>query len=350
MHTHESPPVRRPPHRSRRFPMSMALLTALLGTLLGARASATAGDCSTCPRPSILDLFAAGVSLQVRQGDFVGDAERDYVELDAGECTSAMVGNPVIVRDGSYLVLRGQGEVWDCPHSKSVDTVTITTSETDSSSWTISAKVGAKLKVLAAEVSAEISAGRTRGESITEVTSVSKQIIPGPLHRIQWMGYFEVSEYRATAEFAFTQRWAWWTKNRWTGATVHQKGDLYMHCGTSTVELTRKAPIAGYFELTQRGCGAGCAPIPTVHLGFFPELPPRLRPDDAGGEVEPGEDAPPVPDVEPETPPAPQPQPDDDDGEGDGAPPTSGDLPNPPGMEDAGPAGSPLPPLPGAGQ
>jgi hypothetical protein len=256
-----------------------ALLAAL--ALVGAP-PAHAGGCDACPTPTLQELAAAGMVLQTRPDPlFAGVRYRDQVYTDAGECTAHLTAPPDVRYDSSYLVVRGEGEVWNCPHSKSTDTITVEASETDSSGWTLTASTSVKLKGLAGEVSAEISAGHSTGTAITEKTSISKTIDPAWCHRVQWTAKFEVATYVATADFAFTQRWAWWTKNVATGDKALQKGDVVVSCGTATVEISRKAPIAGFFLLSQSGCGGeACSGVPTCSLGYFPELPPRLRPKD----------------------------------------------------------------------
>ena len=52
-----------------------------------------------------------------------------------------------------------------------------------------------------------------------------------------------------------------------------------MNCGSTTITLTRKAPISGYFRLSQKGCvDKRCYYVVEKHLGFYPALPPYLLP------------------------------------------------------------------------
>jgi hypothetical protein len=280
----------------------------LAGALpLVAAAALHASNCTGCPPPSMATLQAQpGFTLAVRTSPSDPDeVATDQVHLDAGECVTELAGPPNVVRIASWLALRGEGEVWHCPHSRSQDTITVQAAASDSTSWELSGSIGFKLGDVAEAITAELSRGNTTGTTITEVTSVSKTIVPGYCHRIRWAGYFEVATFKATAEVKFSQRWAWWTKNATTGSTVHAKGDVWVSCGTGTVELGRMAPIAGYFSLSQRGCTDGaCIGVVPKHLGFFPELPPHLggssadepEPPTTGTASDPATEGPDVPD------------------------------------------------------
>ena len=271
------------PARQRRghpFPLLRALAPLLmLALLITSAPPAFADGCGGCKGPTLTDLQGeSDFQIRVRFG-WLGLMYPDYYKTDRGECVSKAAGKPVITRLRTWLVLRGQGEVWDCPHSKSADTITITTSEADSTSWTLKAMVGVELSGVGSKVKAQVEKGQTTGVTIVEVTSVSKTITPGWCHRVAWAGYFEVAEFQATAAFTHRQRWAWWTKNTTTGATVHASGDIWMNCGSTTVTLTREAPISGYFDLSQKGCAdARCYYVVEKHLGLYPELPPYLLP------------------------------------------------------------------------
>jgi len=271
-------PFFKPPARRAGGHLLVPLLT-LLGGLLwfGAQAPVARADgCEDCAAPTVADVQAqTGVKLKTRPGIF-GPA-RDTMEMDAGDCSAQMVAPPEITRLRSWLVLRAMGEVFNCPSVKSSAAVVAETRQSDSSSWSLAVKGSFKLKGLVAEVSAEISTGQTTGVTITEVTRVTQTLQAGSCRRIPWRAYFEVGEFRATAEFAYTQTWAWWTKNATTGASVHAKGTIQVDCGSAEVTLQRKAPVAGYFELSQGACGdPECGPRADQYLGFFPRLPPYL--------------------------------------------------------------------------
>jgi hypothetical protein len=298
---------------------------------------ARADGCEGCSGPTVAHLQqTAGLKLE-RRGDRLIGYARDYLLTDAGECTATLTAPPTVTRECAWLVERGRGEVWHCPHSKSKDTITIEASRTDSTRWTLKVTSAVKLKAVVAQAMLEVENGRSEGVAIREVTRVSKTITPGYCRRIRWLGYFEVGKFTAEATFKFTQRWAWWTKNRKTGAKVHQSGDVHMDCGTGAVELGRQAPIAGYFDLTQGACEASkCGSVVAKHLGFFPPLPPYL-PD-------PHADDPPAPKVvedddEPEVPHEPMDPPPSSDELGD-PPAASDDLGDPP----TGPLPDPLAP------
>ena len=273
------PFLRAKPRRGGGSPV-LRLLLLLLATLLLAAAPtpAHAGACSNCPSPTLANLrLEAGFTLGSHP-TASGLLRQDYYELDRGECVTASSGVPVITRANSFLVLRGTGEVWHCPHSKAVDAITVESSSTDSTAWSFSVKIGAEFKALAAKIKAEVEAGITTGVTITEVTSIKKTITPAWCHRITWAGWFEVGNFEAKASIHVKQRWAWWTKNRETGDKVHAKGDIWIDCGAQPIILTRAAPIAGYFALRQKGCAdPACAKVYLLELGFFPLLPTHLK-------------------------------------------------------------------------
>jgi hypothetical protein len=341
--------------RARRRGARLLLLLAALPALLAGTPPAHAGGCDGCPGPTIRDLRSNPDFRLPQRSDVFGNTYRDYYETDRGECFATASGTPEVKRLRSWLVLRGSGEIWNCPHSVSEDTITITTQQTDSTEWNWRMKVGAELGVPAAKMKVEVEQGLARGTAITEVTKVTKTMRPGYCRRIPWEGYFEVGEFEATGDFIFQQRWAWWTKNETTGPAVHAKGDVWVNCGTATLILDRKAPISGYFHLSQRGCDdPACVSIVERKLGWFPPLPPHLpdpklpdpqSPEEENPEPEPEpEPAPPVsplPDTNPE--PEDLPQPDADSPQGDGG--TSTPLPDDqPSSSDLGePPTGPLP-------
>ncbi len=248
---------------------------------------ARAGGCEGCPAPSLEQLQAQpGFKIEFRP---VGSKEGfpDFVYTDAGACNASMVGTPDVQIDDGWLVLRGQGEVWHCPHSKSIDTITIETRASDRTEWSFSTKLSTELGVVGASMKAEVQAGRTTGRAVTEVTTVSKTIAPSYCHRILWRGLFEVVRLKATAEYRFTRTWAWWTKNVTTGAKVHASGKMQVACGSGRLEMERTAPISGHFELVQRGCDdEGCGHVVQKQLGLFPPWTPPHKPKGSGDEPE----------------------------------------------------------------
>ncbi len=271
----------------------LRLLTPLLlaCTWLAAPPAALADGCAGCPSPSLSDLQGApGFGLASRK-DFLGRSKQDYYILDKGECEAHIQGIPVITIEDTWLALRASGEVWNCPHSKSSDTITVEAASSDSTEWSFTVTLGSELGPVGATLKREIQMGRTTGSTVTEVTRVSKTITPTFCHRIQWDAYFVVAKVKAVGHYAFKQRWAWWTKNTVTGSTqVHASGDVYMDCGSGSLVLTRKAPLAGHFELTRRGCdGPECVHITPKRLGMFP---PWVPPGGALPDAEPADDAP----------------------------------------------------------
>lgn len=178
------------------------------------------------------------------------------------------------------------GRSLELPHSKSVDTITVESAASDSTEWSFSVTLSSELGPVGASFKREVEMGNTTGTTVTEVTRISKSITPTPCHRITWKAYFQVAKVKATGDFQFKQRWAWWTKNTTTdSSTVHASGDIWMDCGSGTLELQRKAPISGHFDLSQRACDdPECAHVVAKHVGMFPPWPPLLGPEEEDDE------------------------------------------------------------------
>jgi len=289
-------PFSRPKPRPGRASPVLRLLFLLLATLLLAAAPtpAHADGCTNCPRPTLADLQAQpGFVLEDRPGS-PGHVRPDTYYVDRGQCVTTSTGTPVVTRGYTWLVLRGSGEVWHCPHSKSVDAITVESSVSDSSEWSFTVKIAAEFRAFAAKIKAEVEAGRTTGVTITEVTSITKTITPAWCHRITWEGWFEVGTFKAETKITTQQRFAWWTKNLTTGDKVHAKGSIWKLCGSQDVVLSRRAPIAGYFALRQRGCAdPECYHVCLKYLGYFPLLPAYLAEPAHSWKVEAGDTTPP---------------------------------------------------------
>lgn len=266
------------------------LLVPLL-LLMPVRLAAATDACEGCPPPTDKQLRdAVGTALETRNG------REDTIYKDKGDCIASMQGAPEIKPIKFWLRRRASGEVWNCPHSKSSDTITVEAHHADKTEWTLQTTVGMKFKSLVAEVQASLTQGQTTGTTIVEVTRVSKTITPNWCRRIEWVGYFLAGEFKATSRFSLKQKWVWWTKNATTGYKVHAKGTVTVSCGSTEIEFRRKAPLAGYFDLTERTCeDSTCGDGIPRRLGFFPQLPPEIEPPPPvtpGSEPEPGGDEP----------------------------------------------------------
>ncbi len=248
-------------------------------------APAHAGGCDDCGEPSLTDLEAQdGFELHQRPTGWVPPLPMvltDYVEVDAGECFSTQLNEPVVYKLNAYLALRGTGEVWDCPNSMSNDKIIAETRVEDSTGWELSGTVEVKLKSPAAEFKASITSSVSGSASIAEVTRVEKQINAGWCRRAPWKAYFEVATFEVKGDFSFKQRFAWWTKNTSTGDKVHAKGHVYKECGSATFVLQRRAPISSYIHLSYNRCqSAECDAVAVGDPTFHPPLPPYLKEPD----------------------------------------------------------------------
>ena len=313
--------------RAMRWGVTPLVMAAIL---LTGGANARSDVCADCGPPTTEDLQQdPGFKVEKR-----GWGVPDEVHLHAGECHIQFEGAPRIEKQLGYLVLRGSGAVWTCPSSTASDTMTATVTETDSKDWGFSASSSVGASVLGVGLSAEVVATVREASSVQAVTSISKEMKAGYCYVIAWEGYFEVAEYTADVTFTVERRFGWWTKNILTGDTVHRSGEVWISCGTHEATLEMRAPIKGYFKLSQSPCpDPQCKAVPVEELGWFPPLPPGLvppvTPGDGPGEGEappPDEEAPDevVPDEvvpddgdddEPEPEPVPVPDPEADDDE-----------------------------------
>lgn len=278
-----------PRRRNGRLTLLLSVAALLLLSAGARRASADA--CSDCKEPTLRDLMGVpGFTLHSLPPGWFSSPSTDYVETDAGECTYTPKGDPSTTIVSSKLVLRGHGEVWNCPESSSDDEISFEIAQGDSTTWTLSAEVGVQLKAIAIAVAGKVGVSTGGGRSITEVRSVKKSLHAGQGHRIEWEGYFEVATFSLTIVFDVTRRWSWWTKNQVTGYTVLRSGSIWMSCGTETVELSRNASIGYRIHLYDRSCleplapprDLGPFPLPTTPpAGDLPGSAPRNPPPSA---------------------------------------------------------------------
>jgi hypothetical protein len=257
-------------------------LLALLLLLLQAGAARAEG-CAECKAPTEQELAQdPAFALETRGSGLFRYKDRWFV--DGGECDVTITDTPEVERRAQWLVLRGSGEVWNCPHSRSADTMTASINEGDLTAWTLSGDVGASVSFLGASLSAKLSADVRQQVSVNVVTTISKQINAGDCRRIRWYAYFLVADLEATVDYTLKRRFAWWTKNKLTGDTVLRKGDYHKDCGGGRATFRMHAPLEGTFRLLETGCGdPECAPIEPHDLGFFPPLeqlwpPPEPEP------------------------------------------------------------------------
>jgi len=319
----------------RRTEMRWAVaMVVVAGLLITGGAEARGDVCSECGPPTLEDLQKdPAFKLEKR-----GLGALDEVHLHGGECRIELVGAPVIAKKQSWLVLRGQGAVWNCPSSTASDTMTATVTQSDRKEWSFSVSSSASAAVLGVGLSAEVIATVSEASEVQEVTSISKQMSAKFCRVIAWKGYFEVADYEADVTFKVERRFAWWTKNVFSGDTVHRSGEIWLACGAHEATLDMRAPIAGYFRLHQTPCpDPECKTIPAVELGWFPPLPkglqPPITPGEGDEEATPEEDEPAAPKDDP------QPDPSEDED-----PPSSDELGDPP----TAPVPAPAPQTPSA--
>lgn len=245
----------------------------------GAPRLASADACSDCSAPSGERLQQlGGFTLEERQGLW-GPSE-DYVEVDGGACDVSIDGEPTFRMVNSYLVMAGSGEVWDCPESSSCDTMSITFEEEHGGEWTESGEAGVGIGAYGATLSAKIMEMVKRSFRVRTVTRLDKHACAKYCHRIQWEGYFEVGTFECTVHFTITREFAWWTKNKYTGPDVHQRGRITVDCGSGEATFRRTAPINAFFHLFDGPCEHAvlCKSVTSRDLGWWPKARKKSPP------------------------------------------------------------------------
>jgi hypothetical protein len=333
-----------------------ALLLAWAVAAGAAAAGAEEFECDGCGPPGMTDLQTdSRFALEVRDG------ETDYVEFHGHECTFQILPPPRYHLDAEWWVLMGSGMVWDCPSSKSSDTIVVEFGKERSSDWESSSGGSAGLSVLGFSIGGALHEAVRSGFRVREVNRLEKTIEASWCHRIAWDAYFKVAKYRGEIDWKVTRRWSWWTKNDETGDTVHRYGQVSVTCASGTAAYGRIVPIDVMLHLTDHPCpdAALCPQFTPTPLGFYPPPmpppppPPVITPSDLPTEPAPGTPGPvgedsgaeggspapgtpgPVdgePGDEPEAPTGPGPAAEGSDPYGVGDPP-AGTCPIPPGFE-----------------
>jgi hypothetical protein len=192
----------------------------------------------------------------------------------------SIAGSPDVTIKNAWLILRGTGEVWNCPHSSSCDTMVASAQQDDTTEWTQTGDVGGSLSLLGSGLSARLTEAVRKQVALRTTTQISKNLCAGECRRIRWWGYFMIADYTAEVTYQVTRRYAWWTKNPVTGHVVHRMGNVWVPCGTGLATFSMHAPIAGFFRLYQRACSDAedCRHIAALDLGWFPPIPPGVPP------------------------------------------------------------------------
>jgi hypothetical protein len=278
--------------------------------LLGGAGAAGAFECENCREPTSEEIANAPGYVRESHGE-----DPDTVSISGGECELRITSDPIVRRENSWLVLRAAGEVFHCPSVSSSDKVSAETAAEDSTTWALANGVELGLSIgdqraLSASFKLKLESGETGGVRIVEVTRIEKTLTAAWCHRVQWWAYFEVGHFSCDADYVIERRYAWWTKNDDTDEKVHRKGNIWVVCDSGTARFQRRAPIAGFFDLTQRGCDdPECDGVAARDLGWFPPLPPYLTPPPPPeNKPKPPPEAP-APDQPPAEPPPPEPAP-----------------------------------------
>lgn len=343
-------PVRRP----------LALLLAGL-LLLGPAGRAHADACSDCPGPTLADLRAQpGFALESRPSPLAwpGPAD-DYVETNPNGCSFTALSRPDVAQGPAWAVLRGTGEVFNCPEAKSASEISFTVEEGDSTQWSVQGEAGGELEAFGLKLAAKIGGGYGRGHAVREVRAHRQTLEAQPGHRVPWEGYFLLATLSLDLDVSVSRNWSWWTKNTATGAEVHRSGTLQMPCGSDHLRLERQASLSAFLHLYDGACGASGNAL--IDLGLFPPAPvpvtpptqdlPTLTPGEDEADLPPGgpeqgHDLPNLPPPLREPAPAPQSPAAPDLPTGPGGEPRPNDAPpGPAGGDDPLPQPGALPPL-----
>ena len=250
---------------------------ALLGALLLASPAGAGNPCADCTAPSESDI--EGLLLETRRSILLGSS-RDYLCVDGGEC-SYVIGSVAVKKSNWRLEVKASGVAKNCPSMVQSGQVTISIGETDSTGWSVSGSAGANANPFGVGVTAEIVAQLEGAHGLTRATSVSHTFKAGYCKVIVWTAFLEKADVTAEVPVHVWRRYAWWTKNKVTGAKVHQMGNKDVHCGSVTLYFQCLMPLAVHIHTCQTACSdPACSTIPTGEIGFEPPLPKGLEPPD----------------------------------------------------------------------
>lgn len=257
--------------------LAAALVLGLLAAL-----PAHADICGDCPEPTegqVRDAYPA-LSLADRYSWLHGK-NRDYLEYDGGACTYTPSDPSVVLRNWRLETLMS-GMAENCPHCVSTTTITLVVEASKSTSWSLTASASASAQLLGAGVAAEIAGTLEKTTGLKRVTSITQTFQAGWCHVIAWSIMLERAEPVASVDVSVKRQFAWWTKNKSTGGTVHQSGTVTVPCGSAALEFSCQMPLAFHVHRAQTACpDPDCqATVVTRDLGFQPPLPPGLEPPD----------------------------------------------------------------------
>ena len=277
------------PHHTRRRRRPWCLLP-FLALLLCVRSAAADGA-----GPTLADLERhPAFELKTRYG--MWGPQRDFYETDGGEVRYELVGDPVLEVVREHWETRHRGMVRSCPSKKNSATVTVEVSTSDSTGWQHTGTTGLELELF--EV-LTMKGATTRATSqiykIEEVASVSHHIEAGWCHMIDFAANLKLGDYRLHLKFKKKRRYAWWTKNAYTGATVHAKGDVWVDSGTATLVLSRRAALEIGLDFDDAKCpDPGCGGTTTPSPADPPPPPPGSTPVTGGTDESEQNRSPPV--------------------------------------------------------
>jgi hypothetical protein len=131
-----------------------------------------------------------------------------------------------------------------------------------------------------AVLKAHLGGGDAGGTSSGVVAEIDQVIEAAYCHRLGWLAYFVVGDFEASVAFTFERRYSWWTKNDWTGSTVHQSGSIWVTCEEGSGRMGRWAPLQSIVAINDSACPSGCTTTVAGFMGWFPPLPEPLKPFD----------------------------------------------------------------------
>jgi hypothetical protein len=279
---------------------------ALVAAALGSGPQTAGADaCTDCREPTRAELEAAGMEIEER-GPF--DTDDDY-ETDGGECRLTTTAAKTQKRS-EWIEMQMSGEAFHCPEGKMTSHVKMLLQRSEKYEWHVEAGFGGEVGLLAlAKLKADVGGGKTTGGTTGTVAEIDQVISASYCHRLGWVAYFVVGDFAASMGYAFERRYAWWTKNFFTGSTVHDRGEVWVTCESDTGRIGRWAPLHSVVAINDRTCPNGCAG--TTAAGFLGWFPPLPGPDDLPNPFDDEDDRPdePPPPQEPPPPPPPAPEP-----------------------------------------
>lgn len=264
-----------------RLRVAVLLLLALVAAPLVLAAPAHADDCAGCAEPTVESLTAdGGLKLQNRRGEawWFEEGARDYLCVDAGECSTVIEPTGVQQIRNANLRLRGSSVAMTCPWGNVTGAMIFRTQQSDNTSWSVSFSMSGEFGTPLSKFSYKSEAKFGQSTTVTRVTEHRVNATAQYCHVLSVAAYFLIQDIDVPAVATRTRHYAWWTKNATTGSAVHQRGNVYVPCSSEPVTLTTRASVSVHVNTVVTICPWGCDGVSVTQgsTGLLPPPPPGV--------------------------------------------------------------------------